>query len=345
MQRVGRLALDAQFRQGRRTRRHVRRAASEAHDGAIGERHVELLFRQEQFARRQDGPRPLTLHQVEAAFRVAPEVGDRVIHLGVERHQRVGRQVVEQRVGVFEEQRDVVLDAGSGHAVRHVLVDDRLRRIALESFAKARAEGRARLVIHREFACRQQADFLGREHGALRVHVEGADAFHFVVEQVDAVGQGGAHRIQVDQPAAHAVLARGHHLGDRTVAGHGELQAQALDVELFALLDEKGVRGEIFARRQPVQRGRGRHDQHVQFAAHQRIQRLQPFRHQVVVRRELVVGQGFPVRQLEAAQGRREPAQFVEQALRVHRPCRDDDQRCAGVFRKAGQRQRLGAAG
>ena len=306
---------------------------------------MELLFRQEQFGRRQDGAGSLALHQVEAALRVAPEVADRVIYLGVERHQRIGRQIVEQRVGVFEEQRNVVLDAGGRYAVGHILVDDRLRRVALEGFAETRAEGRTRLVIHREFARRQQADFLGREHGALGVHIERADAFHLVIEQVDAVGQGGAHRIQVDQTAAHAVFAWRHHLGHRAVARHGELQAQALDVELFALLDEEGVGGEVFARRQPVQRGRSRHDQHVQFAAHQCVQRFQPFRHQVVVRRELIVGQGFPVRQLEAAQRRREPAQFVDQALCVHRTCRDDDQRRTGVFRKAGERERLGATG
>jgi hypothetical protein len=344
-QRVGRLALDAELGQRTGTGGGVRRAAPHAHDGAVGERYVELLFGQEKLGRRQDGPCAFALHQIEAAFRVAPEVADRVIHFGVERDQCVGRQVVEQGVGVLEEQRNVVLDAGGGHAVRHVLVDDRLRRIAFEGFAEARAEGGACLVVHREFARRQQADFLGREYGALGVDVEGADAFDLVVEQVDAKGQGGAHRIQVDQTAAHAVLARRHNLGHRAVAGHRELQAQAFDVELFALLDEECMGGEVFARRQPVQRGRSRHDQNIQLAAHQRVQRLQPLRHQIVVRRELVVGQGFPVRQLEGAQRRCEPAQLVEQALCVHRPGRDDHQRHTGIAGQAGERKRLCAAG
>jgi hypothetical protein len=103
--------------------------------------------------------------------------------------------------------------------------------------------------------------------------------------------------------------------------------------------------GEVFARCQPVQRGRSRHDQNIQLAAHQRVQRLQPLGHQVVVRRELVVGQGFPVRQLEGAQRGCEPAQLVEQALCVHRPCGHDYQRCAGIAGQAGERERLRAAG
>jgi hypothetical protein len=53
------------------------------------------------------------------------------------------RQVVEQRAGALEEQRQVVLDAGRQDAVGHILVQRDARGIALEGFAEALAEHRA----------------------------------------------------------------------------------------------------------------------------------------------------------------------------------------------------------
>jgi hypothetical protein len=97
-------------------------------------------------------------------------------------------QVVEHRGGFFEEQRQVVLDAGGGHAVAHVFVDAALGRVAVQQFAPAAAELGARVVVHRELAARQQAHFGHGVEAALAVRVEGADAVDLVVEQVDAKG-------------------------------------------------------------------------------------------------------------------------------------------------------------
>jgi hypothetical protein len=67
-------------------------------------------------------------------------------------------KVVEDGGGVVEEQRQVVLDAGGGHAVADVLVDAALGGVAFEQLAPAAAEAwPARIVVHRELAARQQA--------------------------------------------------------------------------------------------------------------------------------------------------------------------------------------------
>ena len=64
------------------------------------------------------------------------------------------------------------------------------------------------------------------------------------------------------------------------------------------------------------------------------------------MRRKVVVGQRFPVRQQTHAQARREPRNFVEQALRIGGAGGDDGQQCgpvaAGQF---GQRQGIGGTG
>ncbi len=50
------------------------------------------------------------------------------------------------------------------------------------------------LVIQRELARRQQADLAYRIQAALRIHIEGTDSFDLVIEQVQTIRQGTAHR-------------------------------------------------------------------------------------------------------------------------------------------------------
>ena len=118
------------------------------------------------------------------------------------------RQVIEQRRRVFKEQRQPIFDAGGRNAVRYVLVDAGLRRVALEGCTEALAETSASRFIEREFARGQQTDFRHRIERALGVDIEGFDALDFIVKQVDAEGQRRSHRKQVDQAAANRILAR-----------------------------------------------------------------------------------------------------------------------------------------
>jgi hypothetical protein len=140
-------------------------------------------------------------------------------------------------------------------------------RVAFELLAPARAEGGARGLVHRELAAGQQAHLGHRVQAALAVGVEGADRVDLVAEQVHAVGHRAAHREQVDQPAAHRVFARRHHLADMLVAGQRELPFSAGFVQPRLLLEVEGGAGQERRRRQPRQRGGGRQQHHVDVAA------------------------------------------------------------------------------
>jgi hypothetical protein len=150
---------------------------------------VEGLDAQEQRLGRQHRAFGVALHQAVALLGVLPEVLEGRLQVAVQHHRGVGTQVVEHGGGVVEEQRQVVLDAGRGHAVADVLVDAALGGVAFEQLAPAAAELGPRAVVHRELAAGQQAHLGHRIQAALAVGVEGADAVDLVVEQVDAVGQ------------------------------------------------------------------------------------------------------------------------------------------------------------
>ncbi|MNQ57916.1 hypothetical protein D3C85_720870 [compost metagenome] len=128
------------------------------------------------------------------------------------------------------------------------------------------------------------------------------------------------------------------------VAGQGQLRFQARFVELFALLEEEGVGGQERWRRQAHERRGGRHDQHVALTRLDFVQGGQALGDQVLVRRERVVGQGFPVRQQMAAQFlAAKPRDFIEQALAVAGLRHHHGQHLAPRFQgRSGQRQGIG---
>jgi hypothetical protein len=341
VQRVGGLALDRDLGRGQGERVGAGGRGLGARLGAhfgpdrqarqVLQRDEEGLVGQEELLGCQHRAAAVALQQVVARARVLPELGDRRRHVAVQQHRRLGGQVVQQRRGLVEEQRQVVLDAGGGDAVGDVLVDRRARRVALEGLAEAAAKARAPLVVERELARRQQTDLLGGIHRALGVGVEGLDALDLVVEEVDTEGQRRTHREQVHQPAAHRELARAHHLGDVRIACERHLRLELLDVELLALFEEKGVRGKKTRRRHAVQRGGGGHQHDVGLAAADGVERRQPLGDQVLVGREAVVGQGLPVGQQVRAQAGCDPGDLVLQALGVERVGRDHHQHAAAA--------------
>ncbi len=182
---------------------------------------------------------------------------------------------------------------------------------------------------------------------SLRVDVERLDRLDLVVEEVDAIRQRRAHREEVDEAAAHAELARRDDLRDVRVAGQRELRAQCVDVERLRLAQEERERRKVRGRREPVQRGGRRYDQQIAFAARHVIQRGEPLGHEVLVRRELVVRQRFPIGEQRHANVRCEPRHFFGEALRGAR-LRAHDRHHALLRRRAtcevGQRERVRGA-
>ena len=198
-------------------------------------------------------------------------------------------------------------------------------------------------IVQRELARGQQAYLWNGIQRALRVHIESGDGFDLVVEQIEAVGQHAAHGEQIDDAAAHAVFARGEHLLHMVVARQRHLRAEGIEIEFAALLEEEGVSGEIFHRRQRIQRGGERHDGYVTCLATDVVQRREAFRDQILMRRKMVVRQRLPVRQQIYAQFWIEERCFLEQPLRLQRVGGDDHQR-RGFLRELRQPQRVGRA-
>jgi len=149
---------------------------------------VELLGREEQALGRQGRALGVALDEAVAVLRVLPEALEGGFEVAVQHHGGGLAEVVKDGGGLLEEQRQVVLDAGGGHAVAHVLVDAALGRVAIQQFAPAAAKFGACRVVHREFAAGQQTHLGHRVEAALAVGVEGADAVDLVVEQIHPVG-------------------------------------------------------------------------------------------------------------------------------------------------------------
>jgi hypothetical protein len=84
-----------------------------------------------------------------------------------------------------------------------------------------------------------------------------------------------------------------------TVAGNRQLRSKALQIERVALLEEERASGKILGRREPIERGRHRHDHDIECAAHQLVERCEPIRYEVLVRRNLIVRQRLPIRELK----------------------------------------------
>src|SRR5438270_144486 len=85
--------------------------------------HEKILGAQEKLRGREQWPRAVACEELVAALRVAPEFGEALVHFAVHADRGALRQVVEDRRGSLEEQRQVVLDPGGRDAVAHILVD------------------------------------------------------------------------------------------------------------------------------------------------------------------------------------------------------------------------------
>ena len=144
---------------------------------------------QEEIRRWQQRVRPVAGEHRVARLRLTPEGANRFRDVAVQAQHAILRQVVEERCRFLEEERQPVLDTGSGNAVRDILVDSRAGRVAFEDLPKALAESRASPVVKGKLARRQQTYLRHRIERALVIDVEGLDALDFVVEKIEAVRQ------------------------------------------------------------------------------------------------------------------------------------------------------------
>ena len=148
-----------------------------------------------------------------------------------------------------------------------------------------------------------------------------------------------AHRVQVDDRAAHGELARRHHPRARDVAGAAR-PIERPDVEHFADAEIESVGIDVRLRRQALQRRFEIDDDNALGEARQRRQHPQALRHDVRMRREQVVGVSQAVEMLDVAAGRAEESQLVFHAARMARVRGAMTSRARRLARSLGQPQR-----
>ncbi|MCY1352807.1 hypothetical protein D9M69_391260 [compost metagenome] len=274
-----------------------------------------ILHREEQLGGRHQRALGVDATFLVAVAHVVPELVGSLFDPRQGEHLGVLGQVIEEGGGFLEEQRQVVLDAGRGDAAGEVLVDGAATEVDVEALAEAAAEVGDGLLVQRELAGRQQADGLHLVHRALGLGVEGAQGLDLVVEQVDPIGQVAAHGEQVDQGTTHgelAVFVDGVHA---TVAGGFQAQPHLVDIQLLADVQHQAGTQQEAGRRQAVEGSGDGHHQHAAFDSGQSVKGVDALGNDVLVRREEVVGQGFPIREVQYVQVRGEEAELLLQAF------------------------------
>jgi len=165
----------------------------------------------------------------------------------------------------------------------------------LEALVPVVPETQDGLASERELPGGKQIYGLHPGDGALGFRVEAAQGLYPIVEQIDAVGQGGAHGVQVQQGAAPGELAVLEHRFHAAVTVAFQVAAKIEGVQALAGFQYQAVAGDVFARRQPVHESAAGYDHDALAHCRQAVQGQQAFGDDVPMRREVVVGQCLPV--------------------------------------------------
>ncbi len=223
--------------------------------------------------------------------------------------------------------------------------DDDLRVVLLLRF-----ERDAEMIL-RDVIAHLAALFLGRAeqeidrrqmaNGSLRVEIELAERFDFVIEEFRAHRQLRLPGKEIENAAAHGELAARGHLRHALVAAAEERLQQRLHRLARALFDaQRGRRQRALFRRRLREAGAGRdHEMRPRFPRDPAEQR-EPFR------RDLRIGQNILDRRelrFREEERPRHPVQqaLVENLLRAHRRA-DHPKRAPGCASQRGHEKRLG---
>ena len=262
-------------------------------------------------------------------------------------HNRRAGQIIEQRVHLVVEQRQPVLHAGMAAAFAHRFVQHVVALGGAERRDIAGAELADRLGGELEFGDRHEVEPAHVEHGALRLRIEAADRLQRVAEEIEPHRQVHARREQVEDAAAHRIVARLAH-------GRGADEA----VELQPLHDARhaqhvaGRGGERLLANQILRRHALQHridggEQHRRLVApgdaREPRQRGHALRHDAGVRRYAVIGLAVPGGKLQHLEVGREECDRPRQ--RRHARAVAADHQRAGCGRVLSRRHRAGEIG
>ncbi len=292
---------------------------------------VQFLRIQEQPGRLQHRTLAVMAARLVAFRELFPELRAGPLCAIQHQYAAVPGQVVKDGRRLLQEQRQVVFDTGRRDPLADVAIHAARLRVALEHGTETSPEQPDRGFIHGKLACRQQADAVLRIQRALGLRVKGADAVDLVIQQIDAERFTGTHGVEIEQCAAHRELTMLHDLCYATVSGVIQALAHFIQLEPLTGPDDQAVAADKFGWRQPLQQGGCGNHQQAALQPGQAIECRQAFGHDVLVRREGIVGQRLPVREYRRRQpvrAREEGNLFLQQLRRLH-VGRDDHQRAA----------------
>ncbi|MNU90270.1 hypothetical protein D3C71_801310 [compost metagenome] len=286
---------------------------------------------------RQQRPFDVMAALFVAAAGLQPERIGRLAYTRAHHCQETFGQVVGQRGGLVEEQRQEILDARGQHAGFQILIERAAARVHIKPFAqRGQHLGQAGLV-HRHFAAGQHLHCRDLVQRALRFGIERADGVDVLVQQFDAQRRIGAHRVDVEQAAAHGEITRVQHLRHIAVAGAFQPTLFRIHVQALADLQVEAATDDETQRCQPLQQGLHRHHHDAVRQRGQAVQGGQTLRNDVRVRAELVVGQRFPIRERHHRQcigvGAQQRLQIGNGLVRALVVARDQQQRLAVCLR------------
>ncbi len=111
---------------------------------------LQMLWRKEQFVRRQDRAVTVVAALLEAFLRLLPKVLCRLIIPFQAEDQGGGGQVVEQSRGLREKQWQIVFDTGRGQSLADIFIDIAALRVALEAFPELLAKALDGFFVQRK---------------------------------------------------------------------------------------------------------------------------------------------------------------------------------------------------
>ena len=263
--------------------------------GACVQRREGLVDGQEQLRGIEQGALPVVPAALVALRHVVPEALRRLVHFLAEHHQGVVRQILEQGGAALEEERQVVLDAGRAPPPADLAVRGAGVGIAFEARPPRAAETLDGSLRQGKLARREEAHPAEPARGSLGLRVEGPEAVHLVVQEIDAQRPGRSAGEEVDERSADRELPVIHDLAHAAVAEALQPAAHRREVEALALGEQEAAAMQELGRRHPSHQGARGHDQDAASPLRQAVQRGQAFGDEVLVGREHVVGQGLPV--------------------------------------------------
>ena len=243
--------------------------------------------------------------------------------LAGKRFEHDGRagQIIEQRVELGVEQRQPVFHAGIAAAFAHGLIKLIVRSRGAEGLHVAEAKPADRLAGELELGDRHQiecAQLVGR---ALRLRIEGADRFQRVAEEIEPHRLIHPGRKEIENAAAHRVLAglahrRGAHETVELEPAHDVVHAQDVARTGRQRLRRKQLLGR-HALQHCVDRGQQHRRPVAALEPREPRQRGHALGNNTGVRRDPVIGLAIPGREFELDHVRPEELQRAGELRRA----------------------------